>query len=75
MTQLEPTKVDEAGDLTDVEAAEIRKLRDADADADANAALDYLCLHADAWPGGRGVATRIRRHRRPAVPAAERRAG
>lgn len=47
-------------------------------DAAAQAALDYLCAHADEWPGGRAVAARIARHRRrTAMPAGQsaRRAG
>lgn len=43
--------------------------------ADADAALEFLCAHADEWPGGRGVASRIRRHRRRIAPTAARRAG
>jgi hypothetical protein len=33
-------------------------------DADVSAALDYLCVHAGEWGGGRNVAARIARHRR-----------
>lgn len=71
MAHTKSNTVDDPGDLTDVEAAEVRKLLD----ADVYAALEYLCLHADAWPEGRRVATRIRRHRRRTAPAADRRAG
>ena len=71
MTHPKPITDEGARDLTDVEAAAVRRLLD----ADVSAAFDYLCLHADAWPGGRGVATRIRSHRRRSVPVAERRAG